>query len=170
MRKGNTVASETASNCRQKISVTDSFDFESQSRLHHCETKTARDKSILLCWSVHIDVPAFFRCPNAGYSWMTGWMGYDFAITSFRRVSETTPPETGAGTEKRHSDRPAENNNRMRQKECRIPQQAGKLYWQFPPQPALRADCFWGIPQSPQKSKKGLMLWTKPRIKICLSE
>ena len=25
-------------------------------------------------------------------------------------MSETTPPETGAGTEKRHSDRPAENN------------------------------------------------------------
>ena len=60
MRKGNTAASETALNCRQQISVTDSFDFESQSRLHHCETKTARDKSILLYWSVHIDVPAFF--------------------------------------------------------------------------------------------------------------
>lgn len=28
----------------------------------------------------------------------------------FRRVSETTPPEMGAGREKRHSDRPAENN------------------------------------------------------------
>ena len=28
----------------------------------------------------------------------------------FRRVSETTPPEMGAGTEKRRSDRPAENN------------------------------------------------------------
>ena len=38
-------------------------------------------------------------------------MGYDFAITSFfRRVSETTPPKKEAGTEKRHSDRPAENN------------------------------------------------------------
>ena len=60
MRKRNTAASETALNCRQQISVTDSFDFESQSRLHHCETKTARDKSILLYWSVHIDVPAFF--------------------------------------------------------------------------------------------------------------
>ena len=60
MRKGNTVASETALNCWQQISVTDSFDFEFQSRLHHCETKTARDKSILLYWSVHIDVPAFF--------------------------------------------------------------------------------------------------------------
>ena len=59
MRKGNTAAFETALNCRQQISVTDSFDFESQSRLHHCETKTARDKSILLYWSVHIDVPAF---------------------------------------------------------------------------------------------------------------
>ena len=52
--------SAASSNCRQQISVTDSFDFESQSRLHHCETKTARDKSILLYWSVHIDVPAFF--------------------------------------------------------------------------------------------------------------
>ena len=59
MRKGNTAASETALNCRQQISVTDSFDFESQSRLHHCETKTLRDKSVLLYWSVHIDVPAF---------------------------------------------------------------------------------------------------------------
>lgn len=59
MRKGYTAASETALNCRQQISVTDSFDFESQSRLHHCETKTARDKSILLYWSAHIDVPAF---------------------------------------------------------------------------------------------------------------
>ena len=60
MRKRNTAASETALNCRQQISVTDSFDFEFQSRLHHCETKTARDKSILLYWSVYIDVPAFF--------------------------------------------------------------------------------------------------------------
>lgn len=59
MRKGNTAASKTALNCRQQTSVTDSFDFEFQSRLHHCETKTAMDKSILLYWSVHIDVPAF---------------------------------------------------------------------------------------------------------------
>lgn len=59
MRTVDTAAFETALNCRQQISVTDSFDFESQSRLHHCETKTARDKSILLYWSVHIDVPAF---------------------------------------------------------------------------------------------------------------
>ena len=42
MRKRNTAASETASNCRQQISVTDSFDFESQSRLHHCETKNRK--------------------------------------------------------------------------------------------------------------------------------
>ena len=66
MRTVDTAAFETALNCRQQISVTDSFDFESQSRLHHCETKTARDKSILLYWSVHIDVPAFFRCPSEG--------------------------------------------------------------------------------------------------------
>ena len=59
MRTVDTAAFETALNCRQQISVTDSFDFESQSRLHHCETKTARDKSILLYWSAHIDVPAF---------------------------------------------------------------------------------------------------------------
>ena len=59
MRTVDNAAFETALNCRQQISVTDSFDFESQSRLHHCETKTARDKSILLYWSVHIDVPAF---------------------------------------------------------------------------------------------------------------
>ena len=59
MRTVDIAAFETALNCRQQISVTDSFDFESQSRLHHCETKTARDKSILLYWSVHIDVPAF---------------------------------------------------------------------------------------------------------------
>lgn len=59
MRTVDTAAFETALNCRQQISVTDSFDFESQSRLHHCETKTARDKSILLYWSVQIDVPAF---------------------------------------------------------------------------------------------------------------
>ncbi len=42
MRKGNTAASETALNCRQQISVADSFDFESQSRLHHCETKNRK--------------------------------------------------------------------------------------------------------------------------------
>ena len=30
----------------------------------------------------------------------------------FRRASEATPPGMGAGTEKRHSDRPAENNRR----------------------------------------------------------
>lgn len=59
MRTVDTDAFETALNCRQQISVTDSFDFESQSRLHHCETKTARDKSILLYWPAHIDVPAF---------------------------------------------------------------------------------------------------------------
>ena len=60
MRKGNAAAAIAALNCRRRSSVKDSFDFEFQSRLHHCETKTARDKSILLYWSVHIDVPAFF--------------------------------------------------------------------------------------------------------------
>ena len=60
MRKRNTAVAIVALNCRRRSSVTDSFDFEFQSRLHHCETKTARDKSILLYWSVHIDVPAFF--------------------------------------------------------------------------------------------------------------
>ena len=30
----------------------------------------------------------------------------------FRRASQATPPGMGAGTEKRHSDRPAENNRR----------------------------------------------------------
>ena len=60
MRKRNTAVAIAALNCRRRSSVTDSFDFEFQSRLHHCETKTARDKSILLYWSVHIDVPAFF--------------------------------------------------------------------------------------------------------------
>ena len=59
MRKVNTAAAIATLNCRRRSSVKDSFDFESQSRLHHCETKTARDKSILLYWSVHIDVPAF---------------------------------------------------------------------------------------------------------------
>ena len=42
MRKRNTAASETAFNCRQQISVTDSFDFESQSRLHECETNITK--------------------------------------------------------------------------------------------------------------------------------
>ena len=42
MRKGNTAAFETALNCRQQISVTDSFDFESQSRLHECDIKHAK--------------------------------------------------------------------------------------------------------------------------------
>ena len=60
MRKRNTAVAIAALNCRRRSSVKDSFDFEFQSRLHHCETKTARDKSILLYWSVHIDVPAFF--------------------------------------------------------------------------------------------------------------
>ena len=42
MRKGNTAAAIAALNCRQQISVADSFDFESQSRLHHCETKNRK--------------------------------------------------------------------------------------------------------------------------------
>lgn len=48
MRKGNTAAAIAALNCRRRSSVKDSFDFESQSRLHHCETNIARDNSALL--------------------------------------------------------------------------------------------------------------------------
>ncbi len=44
----NAAASETALNCRQQISVKDSFDFEFQSRLHECEATIARDKFIFL--------------------------------------------------------------------------------------------------------------------------
>ena len=47
MRKGNTAAAIAALNCRRRSSVKDSFDFEFQSQLHHCETKTARDKTIV---------------------------------------------------------------------------------------------------------------------------
>jgi len=42
MRTVDTAAFETALNCRQQISVTDSFDFESQSRLHECETNITK--------------------------------------------------------------------------------------------------------------------------------
>ena len=122
MRKGNTAASETASNCRQQISVTDSFDFESQSRLHHCETKTARDKSILLQIVGTHWCAGFFCCPNAGYNWMTVWMGYDFAATSFfgewakqRRLRWGQGQKNDVQTDRRKTT------DRMRQKECRIP-------------------------------------------------
>ena len=42
MRKGNAAAAIAALNCRRRSSVKDSFDFESQSRLHHCETKNRK--------------------------------------------------------------------------------------------------------------------------------
>lgn len=46
--------------------------------------KTARDKFILLQMvGTHWCAGFFFVSQNAGYNWMTGWMGYDFAITSF---------------------------------------------------------------------------------------
>ena len=51
MLRENTAASETALDCRQQISVKDSFDFEFQSRLHECEAATAGDRSILFAGS-----------------------------------------------------------------------------------------------------------------------
>lgn len=42
MRKGNAAAAIAALNCRRRSSVKDSFDFESQSRLHHCKTKNRK--------------------------------------------------------------------------------------------------------------------------------
>ena len=91
MLRENTAASETALNCRQQISVKDSFDFEFQSRLHECEATTVMDRSILLREvGTHL-CAGFFCCPKAGYNGMTGWMGYDFAKTScVSRESETT--------------------------------------------------------------------------------
>ena len=50
MRTVDTDAFETALNCRQQISVTDSFDFESQSRLHHCELNTSSSSLRLCIW------------------------------------------------------------------------------------------------------------------------
>ncbi len=44
----NTAASEATLNCRQTESINDSFDFEFQSWLHECETKTPRGSSTLL--------------------------------------------------------------------------------------------------------------------------
>lgn len=121
MRKVNAAASETALNCRQQISVTDSFDFESQSRLHHCETKTARDKSILLYWSVHIDVPAFLlpKCRLQLNDRLDGIWFCDNLF--FRRVSETTPPKMGQGQKNDIQTDRRKTRDRMRQKECRIP-------------------------------------------------
>ena len=71
----NAAASETALNCRQQISVKDSFDFEFQSRLHECEAITAKGISLSFCGkSVRICVPAFFvaRKPVTT-EWPAGW-------------------------------------------------------------------------------------------------
>lgn len=63
-------------------------------------------------WSVHVYVPAFLlpkRRLQLNYRLNGIWLCDDLF---FRRASEATPPGMGAGTEKRHSDRPAENNRR----------------------------------------------------------
>ena len=74
MRTVDTAAFETALNCRQQISVKDSFDFESQSRLHHCETKTARDKSVLLrTVGTHWCAGFFAAQMPVTTEWPAGW-------------------------------------------------------------------------------------------------
>lgn len=63
-------------------------------------------------WSVHVYVPAFLlpkRRLQLNDRLHGIWLCDDLF---FRRASEATPPGMGAGTEKRHSDRPAENNRR----------------------------------------------------------
>ena len=67
-------------------------DFEFQSRLHECETNIAGGTLSFCRWSVHICVPAFFVTQNAGYNWMTGWMGYDFS--GKYRQDKSVPRET----------------------------------------------------------------------------
>ena len=96
--------------------------------------------------SVHIDVPAFLlpKCRLQLNDWLDGIWFCDNLF--FRRVSETTPLEMGQEQKNDIQTDRRKTTDRMRQKECRIPQQAGKLYWQFPPQPALRADCSLGTP------------------------
>lgn len=110
MLRENTAASETALNCRQSEKRKGQFRLWISKPVtwmwgHHRK----RDKSILLREvGTHL-CAGFFCCPKAGYNWMTGWMGYDFAKTScVSRESETTLRwDSGAGTEKRHSGRPA---------------------------------------------------------------
>ena len=65
MLRENAAASETALDCRQQISVKDSFDFEFQSRLHECEATTARDKFILLAVSRYAFVCRLFLLPES---------------------------------------------------------------------------------------------------------
>ena len=88
-----------ALNCQQQISVKDGFDFEFQSRLHECDTKHAKGEDYPFVRSVYVCVPAFFVARNAGYNWMTGWMGYDFAMTSFSESErDNAVGKAGAGT------------------------------------------------------------------------
>ena len=68
MLRENTAASELPPTVGSRKSVKDSFDFEFQSRLHECETATARDGSILLREvGTHL-CAGFFCCPKAGYN------------------------------------------------------------------------------------------------------
>ena len=93
-----------ALNCQQQISVKDGFDFEFQSRLHECDTKHAKGEDYPFVRSVYVCVPAFFVARNAGYNWMTGWMGY-FAKTFRTETSETTLLKKQG--QERHSGRTA---------------------------------------------------------------
>ena len=60
-RQENTAASELPPTVGSRKSVKDSFDFEFQSRLHECETATAKGIGLSFYGkSVRICVPAFF--------------------------------------------------------------------------------------------------------------
>ena len=78
--------------------------------------------SLSFCIGRYTLMCRLFCCPNAGYNWMTGWMGYDFAATSFfgewakqRRLRWGQGQKNDVQTDRRKTT------DHMRQKECRIP-------------------------------------------------
>ena len=78
--------------------------------------------SLSFCIGRYTWCAGFFCCPNAGYNWMIGWMGYDFATTSFfGEWAEQRRLRWGQGQKNDIQTNRRKTTDRMRQKECRIP-------------------------------------------------
>lgn len=122
---------------------------------------------------------------------MTDWMGYHFATTSFSESDRNNAAWDEARTEKRYSDRPAENNRPYTAEGASHTVASRETVLTASIQTGSESRLLLGCGSlveisehscseaqtapagetvlSPLKIKKGLMLWTKPRTKIYLS-